>query len=267
MACYSPWVPAGSSSKRAIRCGQCIGCRLEYSRQWAVRIMHEAQLHEHNSFVTLTYREAPESLDYGDYQLFMRRLRNARGYARFFCAGEYGEERLRPHFHAVLFGVGFSDGVYLGKSEAGFKLYRSDALSELWKLGHASYGSVTFESAAYVARYVVKKVTGDRADDHYRGRVPEFARMSLRPGIGARWLDKYWSDVFPAGKVVARGHLANAPRFYRKKFAQRFPDLARAQSYEQMEDASLRVEENAPDRIEAKKEVTKARLGMLKRKL
>lgn len=267
MACYSPWVPAGSSSKRAVRCGQCIGCRLEYSRQWAVRIMHEASMHENNSFVTLTYKDAPDSLDYGDFQRFMRRLRKERGYARFFCCGEYGEEGGRPHFHAVLFGVSFSDRASLGKGDSGFRVFRSDELSELWPAGFASVGDVTFESAAYVARYVVKKVTGDEAAAHYGDRTPEFARMSLKPGIGARWLEKFWSDVFPSGKVVARGFVSNAPRFYRKKFAARFPELAAAQSAKQMEEVQLRVEEDAPDRVRAKEAVTRARLSMLKRKI
>lgn len=229
--------------------------------------MHEASLHENNVFVTLTYKEAPESLNYVDYPLFMRRLRKARGYARFFCAGEYGEENARPHYHAVLFGVSFGDGVYLGKSPAGFRLYRSDELSALWKLGHCSYGDVTFNSAAYVARYVMKKVTGDASEAHYAGRMPEFCRMSLKPGIGERWLDKYWSDVFPQGKVVSRGHLANAPRYYRKKFAARFPELARSQSFDQLEEKAGRLEEEAPSRLAAKEAVNEARLGMLKRKL
>lgn len=267
MACYSPWVQSLGGVNRPIRCGQCIGCRLEYSRQWAVRIMHEASLHEHNSFVTLTYKEAPESLDYGDFQLFMRRLRRERGYARFFCCGEYGEEGGRPHFHAVLFGVSFSDGALVGKSESGFRVYRSDELSALWKLGFASFGAVTFESAGYCARYVVKKVTGEGADAHYEGKKPEFARMSLRPGIGARWLDKYFSDVFPDGKVVSRGHLANAPRFYRKVFARKFPALAARQSDRYLADMASRVQDNSPARIEAKRTVAEARLSMLKRKI
>lgn len=269
MACYSPWVPAGSSSKRPVRCGQCIGCRLEYSRQWAVRIMHEASMHEWNSFVTLTYKEVPAdgSLDYRDFQRFMRRLRKQRGYARFFACGEYGEMGGRPHFHAVLFGVRFGDAEYLGKGESGAKLYRSAELSSLWPLGHASVGEVTFESAAYVARYVVKKVTGAGAVAYYGGRVPEFARMSLRPGIGARWLRKFWSDVFPEGKVVSRGHVANAPRYYRKKFAERFPLLAAKVSFVQSERMLEDAVADDASRVSAKEKVAEARLAMLKRKL
>ena len=267
MSCYSPWVPAGSSSKRPVRCGQCIGCRLEYSRQWAVRIMHEASMHEFNSFVTLTYKEAPESLRYEDFQLFMRRLRKERGYARFFMSGEYGEQGGRPHYHAALFGVRFGDACNGRAGDSGFKVYESMELSSLWREGFCSVGDLSFESAAYVARYVVKKVTGEAAESHYGGRVPEFARMSLKPGIGARWLEKFWSDVFPSGKVVSRGFVANAPRFYRKKFAERFPELAAAKSQEYADEMVAQVEENFPSRLEAKRAVTAARLAMLKRKL
>lgn len=229
--------------------------------------MHEAQLHDHNSFVTLTYADAPLSLEYGDFQVFMRRLRKARGYARFFCSGEYGDERGRPHFHAVLFGVRFEDGRYLGKSPGGFKLYESADLLSLWRLGHCSVGSVTFESAAYVARYVVKKVTGEAAAEHYGGRRPEFAQMSRKPGIGSKWLEQYWSDVYPRGKVVVNGVEANPPRFYRKRFAERFPRAAEAMSFEQQEEVQARVEDNTPVRVEAKRVVQLARLAMLKRKL
>lgn len=229
--------------------------------------MHEAQLHEHNSFVTLTYADAPPSLEYGDFQLFMRRLRKSRGYARFFCAGEYGDENGRPHYHAVLFGVRFEDGCYLGKSPAGFKLYRSADLSSLWRQGHCSYGSVTFESAAYVARYVVKKVTGEAAVAHYGQRRPEFAQMSRRPGIGSRWLERYWTDVFPSGKVVIRDVECNAPRFYRKRFRERFPVAAQALEFEQAEKVQAAIVDNLPGRLEAKEAVQAARLSMLKRKI
>lgn len=267
MPCYGPWVPSGSSSKRPVACGQCIGCKLEYSRQWAVRIMHEAQMHDWNSFVTLTYAKAPESLEYSDFQLFMRRLRKARGYARFFCSGEYGDERGRPHFHAVLFGVRFEDGRCIGRSPAGFKLYDSPDLLSLWRLGHCSVGSVTFESAAYVARYVVKKITGEAAEEHYGGRRPEFAQMSRKPGIGSAWLDKFWTDVFPASRVVVNGVEANPPRFYRKRFRERFPMAARDLQFEQAEKVLGELDENAPKRLEAKEAVQRARLSMLKRKL
>lgn len=294
MACYAPWQRVGADGvKRPVACGQCVGCRLERSRQWAVRIMHEARCHERNSFVTLTYESiAPDvdcvrcgkrvgvgSLHYCDYQLFMKRLRREFPGARFFMGGEYGEERGRPHFHACLFGVGFADGVYFRKSPAGFGLFTSDQLSRLWGHGLCAYGDVTFESAAYVARYVMKKVTGDGAEAHYAGREPEFCRMSLKPGIGAEWFRRFGSsDVAPGGHVVVNGHEANAPRYYVKLLERRarvdacFGDKRALRELEAVKAGRLarglaKFGEQAPERLDAREKVQRARLGMLKRKL
>lgn len=294
MACYAPWQRVCADGvARPVGCGQCVGCRLERSRQWAVRIMHEARCHELNSFVTLTYEKlAPTvdcvrcgkrvlsgSLHYCDYQLFMRRVRLAYPGARFFMGGEYGEERGRPHFHACLFGVDFADGVYSGKSPAGFSLFRSDELSNMWGRGLCAYGSVTFESAAYVARYVMKKVTGDGAVDHYQGLVPEFCRMSLKPGIGAEWFKRFGkSDVAPGGHVIVNGHKANAPRYYVKLMERQarvdacFGDRSALHQLEEVKLGRLRrglekFGEQSPSRLDAREKVQKARVGMLKRKL
>lgn len=174
-----------------LACGQCAGCRLERSRQWAVRCVHEASLYARNAFVTLTYAEDPGTLCYRDFQLFMKRLRKTGRKARFFVCGEYGESFGRAHFHACLFNCSFEDQYYWRSSGAGFRLFRSAELERLWPHGHAEIGEVTFESAAYVARYVMKKVTGQLSDVHYDGREPEFCHMSLKPGIGGAWLDRF----------------------------------------------------------------------------
>lgn len=223
-----------------VPCGQCIGCRLERSRQWAVRMMHEASQHERNSFVTLTY--SPENLPpYGslrkaDFQKFMKRLRKrfAPQRVRFFHAGEYGEGLGRPHYHACLFGLGFPDAEP-STVRGGHPVWRSAILSDLWGLGLAEGGSVTFESAAYVARYVCKKVTGRGAADHYAavdpesGEVvevePEYATMSRRPGIGAGWFERFGSEVYPADEVVMRGALMKPPRYYDLTLEKVNPDL------------------------------------------
>lgn len=190
MPCYHPLrLESERGLVRVVPCGQCIGCRLERSRQWAVRLVHESKLHEKSCFVTLTY--APEHLPPGgtlvpeDLRLFIKRVRHwaLPGRVRFFACGEYGDALGRPHYHALLFGVWFSEGALLG-GEGAASYWRSDQLSGLWSKGHASFGRVTFESAAYVARYVLKKVTGAGAPAHYGDRVPEFVRMSRRPGIG-----------------------------------------------------------------------------------
>lgn len=210
-----------------LRCGSCIGCDLERSRQWAVRCMHEASLYRMSSFVTLTYDDEHLrwlSLNHRDWQLFAKRARRKLGPFRFFMAGEYGEREWRPHFHAAMFGVHFGDRYPWRKSPSGFQLYRSATLEELWPHGNAEIGDVTFQSAAYIARYVVKKVRGDGAEEHYMrvdvrsGELyrlePEYCQMSRRPGIGKPWFDKYAADVFPHDRVVVNGVEQRPPRFY-----------------------------------------------------
>lgn len=189
MPCYHPMpavrmsdgsVSFVSRNKRGVvddlelPCGQCIGCRLERSRQWAMRCLHEASMHDVNSFITLTYDDehlpVGGTLVYADFQRFMKRLRKAFEplKIRFYAGGEYGEGTSRPHFHACLFGLHFHDRKYFKRTSAGERIYTSDILSRLWPYGHSSVGNVTFQSAAYIARYCVAKVTGDLAAAHYR---------------------------------------------------------------------------------------------------
>ena len=212
----------------SVPCGQCIGCRLSRSRQWAIRCLHEASLWDTSCFITLTYRDDTlppfGSLRKSDFQLFMKRLRARVGVrVRFFHCGEYGAVTKRPHYHALLFGYDFSDK-RPWRVRRGLQCWRSSLLEELWPYGQSEIGSVSFESAAYVARYVVDKVTGERSDAHYRrldvstGELvriaPEYCTMSRRPGIGREWFDKFGAEVYPADGVVVRGHLQKPPRYY-----------------------------------------------------
>ena len=119
-----------------VRCGQCIGCRLEKARQWALRCSHEASLHENNCFVTLTYsdKNLPKynSLELRDFQKFMKRLRkHFDGGIRFFHCGEYGDKNGRPHYHAILFGIDFDDREIYKVSDAGYRWYTSKTLESI----------------------------------------------------------------------------------------------------------------------------------------
>lgn len=203
----------------SLPCGRCIGCKLERSRQWAVRIVHESKMHDENCFLTLTFDDAhlPKdlSLDPRHLQLFFKRLRSRLDPIRIrhFACGEYGDQLGRPHYHAILFGWTPSDKVLL-KGSGELSLWTSPLLSETWGNGFASFGQVSFDSAAYVANYATKKVSGSSAAEHYRGRRPEFLLMSRRPGIGAKWFEKFRSDVFPSDEVIVKGISARPPRYY-----------------------------------------------------
>lgn len=204
-----------------VPCGQCVGCRLERSRQWAMRCVHEASLYDKNSFITLTFDDehiaCDGSLHLEDFQKFMKRLRKKFGEGiRFFHCGEYGTLNQRPHHHAILFNFDFPDKE-LWSVRDNVKLYRSSSLERLWPYGFSTIGDVSFESAAYVARYCLKKVTGSVAESHYQGRKPEYTTMSRRPGIGREWFLKYKNDIFPNDKCVIRGNLVcRPPRYYDK---------------------------------------------------
>lgn len=203
-------------------CGRCIGCRLERSRQWAMRCVQEASLYEENSFITLTYDQDHVPADYSlrkrDWQLFMKRLRKHYDgkRIRFFACGEYGETTFRPHYHAILFNHQFEDrSVVTKQTENGVvSIFQSQILNNLWGRGFASSGDVTFESAAYVARYCLKKINGAEAEAHYFGREPEFSLMSRMPGIGAGWLKCYCKDVYPNDICFSRGKPCKPPKYY-----------------------------------------------------
>lgn len=201
-------------------CGQCIGCRLERSRQWAVRCVHEASLWSDNCFLTLTYDDvhlpAGGSLVKKDLQDFWKRLRKAIYPAklRYFACGEYGSQFERPHYHACVFGWSPSDKK-LYTIRCGSRLYLSDIIAKCWPFGFHTIGDVSFDSAAYVARYVLKKINGDAADDHYCDREPEYVVMSRKPGIAKDWILNFYSDVYPHDYVVIRDNIkCRPPRYY-----------------------------------------------------
>lgn len=255
MACFYPLfaykalVPNAETGKRAIvfnpskaliegssfklPCGQCQGCRLDKAQDWATRCGHEAQMHASNCFVTLTFDDQNVPQDYSvrkrDFQLFMMKIRKLRSGVRFFGCGEYGDEGLRPHYHALLFNFDFADKKFWSKRDD-YRVYKSELLEDLWPFGLSEIGSVTPQSGGYVARYCLKKYTGDKADDHY-SRVspidgvvhrvqPEFALMSRRPGVGSSWFDKFSTDAFPSDFVVVDGRKVRPPAYYLSRLAE-----------------------------------------------
>lgn len=217
---------------RTVPCGQCLGCRMERARQWAARIMHEAQCHNEACFLTLTYddKNLPEnsSLDKTHVPLFIKRLRKSIEPVkiRYFQCGEYGEDNERPHYHMILFGWSFPDKKFFTKSGEN-NLYISEKLTNLWGLGFANIGSVTFDSARYVAKYCVDKLTGDLGKEAYdsKNRIPPFVTMSRRPGIGALWYNKFKSDVYPHDEVIVNSASCRPPRYYDRLLEAENPQL------------------------------------------
>lgn len=280
-----------------VPCHRCLDCRLEYAADWSMRIMHEAQMHKRNCVATLTYDDEhlPPRADLRerDVQLFFKRLRKRyaeESIAYAYCA-EYGDEGGRPHYHVILFGHDFDDKSYWKKSASGSKLWKSKECEQLWGCGQILLGEVTKETADYVGRYAVKKVTGQRAKEHYRRLdpmtgeeyflTPEFFRVSkgrAQPGeslpfgrgVGARWLERFFSDVFPGDQVVFRGGRSRKPpRYYLKLLKRRDSetfDAIKAKREVEAQDPK-RLAEQTPERRSVRDQISKAKLSMKRRQL
>lgn len=210
-------------------CGQCLECRLEYARQWAIRCVHEAKMHKESCFITLTYEnlESPK-LQYEDFQKFMKKLRKlSLTPIGVFVTGEYGEQNKRPHWHAIIFGWKPKDGKEAYKNTRGDQLYTSETLTKTWGKGKCDYGAVTFESAGYCARYAAKKLVHGKDQTHDYHPI---SKKSSKHAIGKKFLEQHFPDVFSHGEIQLRLSdrsilKTSIPRYYERWFKDHHPDL------------------------------------------
>ena len=310
----------GKSGKRAITfdpkkgyidmpvtlpCGKCIDCKLNLSRQWAIRCMHESDQQEDNCYITLTY--APKYLPEGatlymkDFQDFMKRLRKkyctydqdefGNRYCvnpiKFYHSGEYGEATqknnwiARPHYHALLFNIDFSDCVPF-KEINGITLFVSRKLTKIWGKGHASIGRVTMDSAAYVARYIMKKQYPSKNEaaqaryvenyeriDRDTGEIhtvkPEYSTMSKN--IGKAWFDKYKTDVYPSDFLTYKGQKFRPPKAYDRFFEKEQPEEMAKIKAKRTGNMRKQAKNNTPERLLVREKCKKIQISRLTREL
>ena len=226
--------------------------------------MHETTRHQDNCFLTLTYDQehlpADGSLNKRHFQKFVKRLRRSLDKRiRYYHCGEYGDDFGRPHYHAIIFGHVFEDQQPFTRKN-GAVYYTSEQLERLWKKGHCLSTNVTFETCAYVSRYVMKKVTGKNAAEHYSrpGPIdystgeqmqvqPEYSTMSN--GIGLGWYEQFKEEVFPDDYIIINEKKATPPRYYLNKLKEE--DQAK---YDQVIEqrhrmANLHADNQTPDRL------------------
>ena len=271
----------------AVKCGQCLGCRIDKRTEWRNRIVHESTQWPTNSFITLTYRDQVHcteeelaerkhlpidgSLKKSHHQKFVKKLRKRfpRQTIRYYHCGEYGDENDRPHYHTAFFNLSFDDEV-LYSNNHGYPLFTSKTLEELWGYGFCTIGDLTPQSAEYVAGYCLKKVTGEKAHDHYlrydeNGQAywlqPEYSTMSTGhkkgDSIGATWFRKYHEDVFPSDDlpVPGLGVVRGIPRYYEELASTLAPDsLEEAQAIRKAF-AKAHPENYTPERRESQRKI------------
>lgn len=270
-----------------VPCGQCIGCRIDYSRQWADRCILEAQEHEQNWFVTLTYddyhikdtcrrtyidSETGEekeimSLNKRDLQKFHKDLRNAlaerdkkaqgvtkysdldksqTSKIRFFACGEYGSpsKTMRPHFHDIVFGLKLTDLVCVDYNELKQPLYESKWLSDIWQKGKVVIGEVTWQSCAYVARYVTKKLKGEASTLYsLYNLTPPFVLMSRKPGIAGQYYENH-PEMFDYNYINIStedgGRKIYPPRYFKSRLEKDDPEKYKEVRLRSQESAEIK---------------------------
>lgn len=225
-----------------IPCGHCLGCRLDYSRQWADRMMLELEHTGKAVFLTLTYNNENVPIacdDLGqpvgltlskrDCQLFMKRLRKEfkDKELRFYACGEYGSNTRRPHMHLIVFGIDlddFPDREVKGMNELGQSHFISKKLEKIWNKGFTLLADMSWKTCAYVSRYVMKKAFNDLVEWY---QEPEFSLMSRRPGIGAYYFDEH-KDMFEYSSIYLSSKDGSVkvgiPKYFLKKLEQSDPD-------------------------------------------
>lgn len=278
--------PKGSHIVQEVtrKCGQCVGCRLEYSRQWAMRCHFEASIHKDNCFITLTYDQEHLPENYGihrrDVQLFFKKLRrkyhkgkDGEGIKYYYC-GEYGEKTSRPHYHAIIFNHDWSDKELFSIRD-NIRLYTSSSLQKLWPKGFVTTGSCTFESSAYVARYVMKKHYGKDSNENYEwvnmetgqiyDRDKEFVGMSN--GIAEKWFQKYKNDVYPHDYVILRDKKMKPPKYFDNLYDIENPEKFQEIKAKRTDVSQIILDNNTPDRLKVREHIQKHKIEKLTRKL
>lgn len=316
MPCYHPWQPGADLGLRPgllLPCGQCIGCRLQRSADWATRCIHEAKTHNANCWLTLTYDDEhlPDkyftglihprtgrkiysgSLNKQDVQKFFRRLRKAFAWLkplatatrsdykaiRYYYGGEYGEKYGRPHYHICLFGIDFQDKKHADTTAQDYKLYTSQTITQLWPNGQHMLGELTWETAAYTARYIMKKITGQKQQKHYEkidqdtGEIkqltPEYNDMSRLKGIGKEYYNKYHDSLYKRehSHAIINGRQTKVPRYYDKLQKQRNPHYMAQLKRTRIKEAHKHRKDQTPQRLATAEIVTTRKIQSLRQKL
>lgn len=238
-----------------VPCKECAGCQEAYSKEWATRCMLEAARYEHNYFITLTYDEYhipknDELLNKKTGEVFendnweqghlcpdhiTKFNKDVREYWRthyehtgikFYASGEYGGLTRRPHYHMIMFNLPIKlEDLKIYKVKNGHILWNCDILTKIWDKGFVGLAEVNWDTCAYTARYVMKKLKGKIEDEKYyeNGMVPEFVRMSRRPGIGIDYFKEHMQEMYKNDEIILAGHAekiqpVKPPKYYDRMF-------------------------------------------------
>lgn len=245
--------------KTVIPCRKCIGCRIDYSRDWANRGYLESKKSPNsNYFVTLTYDDehlpkkdeitTSKGITYKNdgtwngclepkhLKKFIHDIRQhyyrKNGYKgiKYLACGEYGTENGRPHYHVILFNCPLdADDFYAPRLIDGEYYHQNKLIEKYWKRGISNVGTATWNTIAYVARYVTKKLYGDNAEDSraQKGQIAEFIRVSN--GIGRDYWEENKEKILQTDSITIRNakgiHQTKPPRYFTRLLKAQNPEV------------------------------------------
>lgn len=264
-------------------CGLCFGCRMDNARMWSLRMMHEARYHENNFFVTLTYDDAslpPDAdLRYRDLRLFFVNARHhfqtAAKPFKYFACGEYGDKTLRPHYHFAGFDFKIDDLRPFKQTASGW-YFLSESLRSIWKHGHVIVAPLQWDCAAYIARYVTKKMHGSNLRD--KGTFdPDTGELDLytierafqSKGLGLPFYEDHHDEIWDLDACLFKGqYLVKPPRYYFKQLEKSDPVKASLIKEKRMADKPLVVIDETRDKeLLYEMEARRLQMQTLKRSL
>lgn len=272
-----------------IPCGKCIGCRLEYSRQWANRGYLEAKSHENNWFATITYDQthlpmmeeiededgftytntgewngtlAPADLTQfiKNVRQIMKRDHNQDG-IRFMACGEYGSKGERPHYHIIFFNLDLPIETFFEPKIINKEVYyRNTIIERAWTKGISNISEASWNNIAYTARYITKKINGDGSSQHYAelGQKKEFFRVSRMPGIGEKYFRDHWEEIYKRDEIIIKNKQGSIstqpPKYYDKLLEKEHPKewekIKKRRRKKAIENSKLKDETTSLTRLE-----------------
>lgn len=259
--------------RQIIPCGKCIGCRLEYSKEWATKGCLEAEYYTENWFLTITYDQdhLPEAgtmidpktgeelgknpfgtLKNEDMTLFIKRLRqyyerkyNHKG-IRYMMCGEYGDQGQRPHYHAIMYNLPLHNIHFHQYNENHETLWRCEELEEIWGKGLIVAAEVNWNTCAYVARYITKKVGIPTQEKYYDclGVNPEFFRMSRKPGIGRQYFEDHKNEIYNKDEIIIKKYNGGQMKVKPPKYYDKLYDSINTKEFELLKAKRRKTSEN-----------------------
>ncbi len=179
MLCSKPWKPIGGSE---LPCGKCQACRLNKRNIWTTRLLLEQMVHDKSAWITLTYNDKnlpkDEKINKYDVRAWLKALRKAYHpqKIRYYICGEYGDNNNRPHYHAVIYGIGFDyQGLAriddISKRDNGDYKYPNRVrvmdpdvvkMLRIWKKGNIHFEKPNDRLMSYACEHITKEVNKER---------------------------------------------------------------------------------------------------------